>query len=183
MENGKEYTADFINDAQNLADYLKNYILDENGNVNMLLASSYVRRTKLPKPRFSSQWVRSFMKRNRLSWRRGHYARRGNIDPEYVKRFMLKLARAITKYGYDYVFNVDETSVRISNSFTRTIAPVGLEQILINADVKEKECITAIGTCSRQKTYPFIIVTKGTTERSCAKFKIREDTEVWYSGT
>lgn len=99
MENGKEYTADFINDAQNLADYLKNYILDENGNVNMLLVSSYVRRTKLPKPRFSSQWVRSFMKRNRLSWRRGHYARRGNIDPEYVKRFILKLARAKNKYS------------------------------------------------------------------------------------
>lgn len=97
MENGKEYTPDFINDAQNFGHYLKNNILDEKGNVNKLLASNYVRRAKLPKPRFSSQWVMSFMKRNRFSWRRGDYARHGNIDPEYVKRFMLKLARAINK--------------------------------------------------------------------------------------
>lgn len=177
------YTQEFIQEAQVWTAKVSELIIDENGEVNIDIANDFITKQRLPKGRFSSQWIRSFMKRNRLSWRHGHYARRGNIDQEYARRFMLKLAVAITKYSYDFVFNVDETAVRITNSSTRTVAPIGMDQIIINANVKDKECITAIGTCTREKTYPFIIITKGTTERSCSKFKIRGDTQVWFSGT
>ena len=96
---------------------------------------------------------------------------------------MKKLAIAITKYSYDFVFNVDETAVRIINSTTRNMAPIGMNQIITNAEVRDKECITTIGTCTRENPYPFINVTKRTTERSCSKFEIRGDTQVWFSGT
>ena len=139
-------------------------ILDENGEVNIDIANNFIKEQRIPKGRFSSQWIRSFMKRNRLYWRQDHYARRGNIDQEYARKFMVKLAISITKYSYDFVFNVDETAVRIANSNTRTVAPIGMDQIIINTDVNDKECITAIGTCTREKTFSFIIVTKGTTE-------------------
>lgn len=182
-QDGKDYTQEFIQEAQEWTAKVSELILDENGEVNFDIADHFIKEQRLPKGRFSSQWIRSFMKRNRLSWRHGHYARRGNIDQEYARKYMLKLAIAITKYSYDFVFNVDETAVRIINSTTRTVAPIGMDQIIINAEVRDKECITAIGTCTRENTYPFIIVTKGTTERSCSKFKIRGDTQVWFSGT
>lgn len=96
---------------------------------------------------------------------------------------MIKLARAITKYSYNYVFNVDETAIRISNSSKRTIAPIGMDEIVIEGNVNDKECITCIGTITRENRFPFIIITKGKTEKSCQKFKIRGDTQVWPSGT
>ena len=176
-------TPEFLEEAQITTEKLKECVYDESGVVEKEEATKFVKANKLPHGRFSKQWIRSFLKRNRLSLRRGHYARRGTIDQVYAKKFMLKLARAITKYGYNYVFNVDETVIRISNSSKRTIAPIGMDEIVIEGDVNDKECITAIGTITRENRYPFIIITKGKTERSCKKFKIRGDTQVWPSGT
>lgn len=59
----------------------------------------------------------------------------------------VQFAEAICKYGWDYVFNMDETSVRINNDSIRTITPIDQQEIVINAKRNEKECFAALGTC------------------------------------
>lgn len=176
-----EYTFEFIEQSKKLSNVISSRILDEDGEVNEAKAREIMDFHKIPPPIFSPQWVKSFLKRNRLSWRHGHYSRRGNIDQEYAKQFLKKVALACTKYGYCKVFNMDETSVRIVNNSTRTVAPIGVDQIVINSEVNEKECFTAIGTCTKEQTYPLIIIAAGLTDRSCEKFKVRGDTQVWPS--
>lgn len=78
---------------------------------------------------------------------------------------------------------MDETAVRVVNNATRTDAPIGVEQVLIHSDAKEKEAFTAIGTCSRNRTYPLILLAKGFTEKCCEKFKARGATEFWPTKT
>lgn len=70
------------------------------------------------------------MKRNRLSLRKAHYPRRASIDNDYASLYINLVAETVQSYSWDYVFNMDETSVRINNGSTRTIAPIGLDEIL-----------------------------------------------------
>lgn len=49
-------------------------------------------------------------------------------------------------YKYVFVFNIDETAVHINNGSTKTIASIGLDDIVIEGKQIEKECFTAIGT-------------------------------------
>lgn len=71
---------------------------------------------------------------------------------------------SVCSYTWDYVL--------------RTIAPIGLDEIVINAKRNDKECFTAIGTCTRNSIKKLIILTKGT-EKSCEKFKANKNIEVW----
>lgn len=179
----KEYSEEFISACQKKETEIKQLLFDSNGNIDDDLLHKFLKKHRLPMPTFSKQWVRSFMKRNGLSWRHAHFSRYGAVDPRYVKEYKIKLAQAINRYGYDYVYNMDETAVRVVNNATRTAAPIGVEQVLIHSDVKEKEAFTAIGTCSRNRTFPLILLAKGFTERCCEKFKARGATEVWPTKT
>ena len=74
----------------------------------------------IPFPRFSLHWLGCFMIRNRLSWRKAYYLRRGSIDETYVDLYLQELAQAIIKFGYDRVFNMDENAVRVNNGSVLT---------------------------------------------------------------
>lgn len=78
---------------------------------------------------------------------------------------------------------MDETIIRVVNGSRRTVAPIGVDQITINTEANSKECFTCIGYTTIDKTYPLIIITKGSTNRSTLKFKVRGETKVWPSGT
>lgn len=145
-------------------------------------ANEVLRKFNVPKPMFSETWIKSFMKRNKLSWRQAHYARRAAIDNEYAALYIDFVAEAVCKYSWNFVFNMDETSCRINNGSKRTIAPIGLDDIVINAKRNNKECFTAIATYTRNEIKKIIILTKGT-EKSCAKFKADHDVEVWPTNT
>lgn len=64
-----------------------------------------------------------------------------------IANFLKTLSKAIRKYGWSMVFNMDETSVRINNGNDKTIDPTGTEEIIIISEKDNKECFTAIGTC------------------------------------
>ncbi len=180
--NHGEYTEDFLSFSSHIKDQLQLVLIDDEGDLDISIANTAIQKHKIPRPVFTKSWVSSFLKRNRLSWRKGHFARRGVIDQEYAKLYIIKLAQSIIKFGFTYVYNLDETSICVVNNSTRTVAPIGMDQIIINSTANIKECFTAIGLCSRIQTFPLVIITKGTTERCCQKFNIREPTQVWMSG-
>lgn len=144
----------------------------------MELLKSY----SLKQPVFSLFWIKGFSKRNRFSWRIAHYARRGAIDQEYVVQYIKLLAKALEFYGEKLGFNMGETSIRINNGSTRTLAPKGTEEVVVDASRKSKECFTAIGTCTMTERKPIVILTKDSTEASTTKFRARDGTEVSPTG-
>lgn len=196
-ESNSIYTQEFLDYAQSIQN-----IIDDLNDIKKTLAQKseidpnekyaaakeVLRKYKVPKATFSYSWLKGFMKRHRLSWRQAHYARRCAIDEEYVSIYLDIVADAVCKYGWEYVFNMDETSVRINNGSTKTIAPIGLDDIVIEGKRNEKECFTAIGTSTIYELKDLILLTKGT-EKSCAKFngedgkqrksKKKSDIEVW----
>lgn len=186
-DDNEEYSEEFTNFAKeiqsivdDLNDIKKTLIekFPDDPKIKYENANEVLRRFNVPKPVFSSTWITDFMKRNRLSWRKAHYSRRASIDNDYASLYINLVAEAVCSYTWDFVFNMDETSVRINNGSIRTIAPIGLDEIVINAKRNDKECFTAIGTCTRNNVKKLIILTKGT-EKSCAKFKANKDIEVW----
>lgn len=196
-ESNNVYTQEFLNYAQSIQN-----IIDDLNDIKKTFsqkseidpyekydaALEVLRKYKVPKATFSYSWLKGFMKRHRLSWRQAHYARRCAIDEEYVSIYLDILADAVCKYGWEYVFNMDETAVRINNGSTKTIAPIGLDDIVIEGKRNEKECFTAIGTSTIYELKDLILLTKGT-EKSCAKFngedgkqkksKKKSDIEIW----
>lgn len=134
--------------------------------------SIIIKSYNLPHPIFSSTWVNAFLKRNRLSWRKAHFARRGKIDKTYVKIFINELARAVVLYGWNRVYNIDETSIRINNGSMRTVAPIRTEEVIVDKARNEKECFTAIGCCTRCEALPLVIVSKGKTDQSKLKCNV-----------
>lgn len=172
------YTQEFLDKAhsiQNIIDDLNDIkkTLDQKEEINpeekYAAAIEVLRKYNIPKPTFSYAWLKGFMKRNRLSWREAHYARRCAIDNEYVSIYLDLVAEAACKYSWEFVFNMDETAVRINNGSTKTIAPIGLDDIVIEGKRNEKECFTAIGTSTLYELKNLILLTKGT-EKSCEKF-------------
>lgn len=176
------YTDDFMEKSREIEMDINENMYDEDGEIDEHEYENFLQHFNLHRPNFSYIWVKSFMKRNRISWRTAHYARRGSIDPEYVDYFLDKLAKAFITYGENAVFNMDETSIRINNSSTKTIGRIGLEEITINAKRNSKECFTTIATCTIKEKKPLIILTKGLTAASTMKFKASKDTMVWETG-
>lgn len=121
------------------------------------------------------------MKRNHFSWRLAHYSRRGLIVQKHIDNYLRQLAEAIIKYGWERVYNLDETSVKINNGNLRTIAPVGVEKVIFEGVRNDKECFTALATCSRFKKEPLIILGKGKIDACLSKFRAMNKAEVWKS--
>lgn len=174
-EKETEYTEAFLDMYNRLLSNFSNDLKElniENESDNSKIAESMIDEFGLQKPTFSYAWIKAFLKRNRLSFRHAHFARRGKIDPAYVKIYLNQVAYAVTRYGWNGVYNVDETSVKINNGSTRTVTEVGSENVIVGAERNEKECFTVIGCCTLIKCHELVIVTKGTTDRSKLKFQI-----------
>ena len=170
----KKYTDEFLSFVEQIRCRLGNGLCETRENV----INEIIKEYELPKIIFSSQWVRSFLKRNRLSRHKGHFSRRGKIDQTYAKIFVNQVARAILKYGWNKVFNVDESSVRINNGSKTSIAPIGTETVVVDKDRNDKECFTIFGTCNINEGLPLIIVSKGKTNKSKLKFKVGKNTKI-----
>lgn len=177
-EEARIYTDDFKRFAENL---LKQIMPDGSKKPILSVQLKIIEDYCLPEPIFSNAWVRAFMKRNHFSFRLAHYSRRGLINSKFVDSFLNQLASAIIKYKWKRIYNMDETSIRINNGSLRTIAPIGVEKVVIQGSRNEKECFTSIATCSRYKKYPLIMLSKGKTEACCTKFRTSKNSEVWPS--
>lgn len=182
-----EYTEDFVNKIAEIQgiidelDELKKELVtnEEEAQIQRIaIEEEIAMKYNLPKPKFSDKWIINYMKRNRMSWRKAHYARRSAIDEEYAGIYLHILADAICTYSWEYVFNMDETSVRINNGLIRTIAPIGLSDIVIDEKRNDKECFTAIGTCNVKGTANLIVLSKGG-DKACDKFAHLKNVEIW----
>jgi len=124
----------------------------------------------------SMSWVSKFMKRHGLVFRKAHYTRRGAIKREWADQFLLNVADAIAKYGFENVVNMDETHVCIDNSSGTVISHKGQDKVTIyRSHVNTKEGFTAIATCSQVRKFPLIVITKGKKLKRPKKQIIVED--------
>lgn len=185
ITNQGEYTDEFIEKSRELEEIATGiFILNEDRDEVTVEESlnHFLQAHSLKIPEFSPYWIKTFSRRNRFSWRIAHYARRGAIDQRYVNDFIQILAKAISIYGENLVFNMDETSVRVNNGSTRSLAPIGMEEVVVDAKRNSKECFTVIGTCTLISCKPLVILTKGITEAATSKFRASDKTEVWPTG-
>lgn len=83
------------------------------------------------KPKFSLAWISAFLKRNGLSYRKGLFAR-WKRDPTYVKIFINQVASAVTIYGWNHTYNIDQTPIHINKSSLKTVAETGVENVIID---------------------------------------------------
>ncbi|KAK8898849.1 hypothetical protein M9Y10_001141 [Tritrichomonas musculus] len=79
-----EYSQAFVLKSLEIKRVIEVMMLNDFGDIDTSKADNILKKYKLPFPDFSSQFISSFMKRNRLSWRQGHYSRRGNVDRQYA---------------------------------------------------------------------------------------------------
>lgn len=84
------------------------------------------------------------------------------LDTIYVEIYLQELALFIIKFGYDKVFNMDETTVMVNNCSVLTLGKKKAETVTVDSKTNGKECITALGTCTRSKTYTLILLNKWT---------------------
>lgn len=97
-----------------------------------------------------------------------HYSCRTSFENDYASLHINLVAETVCFNIWDYVFNMDETSVRINNENIKTMTPIIIDKTVINAKRNDKECFTTIGACTRNSIKKLIIQTK-CTERSCEK--------------
>lgn len=177
-ENNK-FTTEFIQFAQKLKTEIET---NEDGSKNF--TNDIIRKYSIPKPIFGETWQATFLKKHSLSWRAAHFSRRGMIDPTYVSIYINQVAHAINDYGWEFVYNMDETSVRTNNCSKRTLAPKGSQKVIVDKKVNDKETFTMIGTINRYKCFKPIILSKGKDEQIAkAKFQLGKDAEVWVTNT
>lgn len=79
-EKKNSYIKQFAEESQILQSELSKKIIGIYGAVDEDIVKNIQKKNKLPRPQFSKQWVRCFMKRNGLSWRHTHYSRYGIVD-------------------------------------------------------------------------------------------------------
>ena len=113
-----------------------------------------------------------------MSWLKALFSLRNKIDPTYVKLCINEVARTVAMYGWNSVYNVNETSIRINNGSSKTVAPIGTEYVVVDQARNDKECYTTIATCSRTELLPLIIVSKGKTDQAKVKFQVGDKTEI-----
>ena len=138
--------------------------------------------TKCPPFKASITYVREFLERNHFSLKQAHIARRGAICNDAVQSYIEKVDAAFIKFGEDHVFNMDETSVRIAYYPKKVVGIVGSDNVPVYSTLNTKECFTAVMTCTKNRTYPAIILAKGKTEISTKKFMIEKcpfEYQVW----
>lgn len=177
-EDNCNYTDEFIEASLQLLEEIQPKGAKEpNIEIQLKIIEDY----QLPESKFSDAWINVFMKRNHFSWRLAHYSRRGLIVQKHIDNYLRQLAEAIIKYGWERVYNLDETSVKINNGNLRTIAPVGTEKVIFEGVRNDKKCFTALATCSRFKKEPLIILGKGKIDACLSKFRKMNKAEVWKS--
>ena len=153
-KNNNLYTAEFI-------DVCTKH--DEKFNSSFDTKLAELEESNIPESEFSEGWINDFMKSNSLSVRWAQIKRRGEINKEESQAFLQMVREAAAKFGWDRIFNMDETSIRIINSTDTTIVPVGTEEIIIEGEKNTKECFTAIGTCNKYKLFNLVVLVIGIT--------------------
>lgn len=171
----QQYSIELIQFSDKLRNEIEENISEEDNSY----CDDVIRKYNLPQTIFGETWGRNFYQSNKLTWRLPHFSRRVNVDPTYVSAYINQLTRAVNTFGWDFIFNMDETSVRINNSSKRTLAPIGTEDVEIDCQRNYKECFSMIATISRGRTYKPIFLYKGVDAKNArAKFNFGKDIDV-----
>jgi hypothetical protein len=120
----------------------------------------------------SMGWCHNFIERNNLRQRRPG-RRTISLSPDEVKdelAFIASVKDAITKYGADYVLNLDETMWRIIIPVLTILARRGDPSPFLNVDCDLKKGMTAACIVSASgRRLPVSVITKGKTQRCLKK--------------
>ena len=121
--------------------------------------------------KYSAQWLRGFLKRNDLTFRKLRAVKRPSYSQEDIINFQTKLENYIITYGADNVYNMDETSWKLNQVPDKTLAKVGSESVHGYIVGNLKTNFTAIATISASgKKLPLIIIAKGKSSNCTKKF-------------
>ena len=117
----------------------------------------------------SRTFVKSFLKRNKLSYRKIRVERRKPLDPNEVKLFLEEIKEIKDKYTLDCIYNADETAWNVAMIGDRTITESGVDGVHININGNPKQNITILSTITASgKKLKLFMIAKGITN-SCHK--------------
>lgn len=123
----------------------------------------------------SMYWCSTFAHKHTLSYRRvGHHRVPKNPADEIQReQFVEKCKAALTKYGADFVLNLDETFWKVVNVVLATWAIRGDPSPYVEHHGDEKSGVTAaLLVTSSGKKLKTTVITKGTTAVSLNKLKL-----------
>jgi transposase len=154
----------------------------------LMLVQSYVASAQLPESalefKCSTTYVRRFLRRNGLSYRRARPARRPEIDENEVEEFTVSFYASYEVFGPPAIVNFDESSWRLVMTSDRTVAQRGAESVrrYVNGDIKATFTFLASIVADGTKL-PLTLIAKGKTTRSHRQLG-RHDTfphQIWHS--
>jgi hypothetical protein len=114
----------------------------------------------------SYEFMKNFLKRNGLSFRKRRTRRRPNIDEDECDEYIRHLNFAYSNYPPDHIINTDESSWKVAMCSGVTIAPIGAEIVNCYINGCEKADFTFIATIRADGSkLPLVVLAKGITER------------------
>ena len=126
-------------------------------------------KDKNPNFRCSNSFVRGFMRRNKISYRKPtHRAQENNKKPEVKCTesvvFLNKLNCLAQCYSPDFILNMDETPVYFDHLEKSTMEFTGTKSVDVHLTGNEKSRFTVVITITASgKLLPFYVILKGLT--------------------
>lgn len=68
------------------------------------------------------------------------------------------MGRGRVDLAFPYVLHMDETLILFQKSSKKVIAPIGLEEVIVDCQKNDKECFTALGTIDKNRTPPLFFI-------------------------
>ena len=117
------------------------------------------------------------MIRHRLSLRKVHYERRGNINNKLIDRYLNEIVEAVIQYGADKIINMDETHVQTWNLLDKVAAVKGIETVRVDHkyynNIDGTTFVAAV-SMDPEKKFPISVISKGKTKRCQKKYQVNE---------
>ena len=116
-------------------------------------------------------WMKCFLKRYNLSFRKPHIRRRTKPNDPIVAEFLQMLEVARLEIPDSRICNMDETAWRLTNRRLETLAKRGSDEVVSSSLIDERTCVTVICTVTATgKKLPPWVILKGKTEKTMARY-------------
>jgi hypothetical protein len=156
----------------------------------LMLVHNFVATGDLPEAalafKCSTKFVRRFLKRNGLSFRRGRPTRRPELDENECFDFLVSFHLSLMMWPPSVIVNFDESSWRVVMTSDRTVAHRGAEVVKQYVDGDVKASFTFFASVLADGTkLPLIFIAKGKTDRCHKQLGThpRHNYDVWHSAT
>ena len=119
----------------------------------------------------SNSFVDAFLKRNHLSLRSPHVARRPKVNVDKETEFIERISTILNDYPQHRLYNIDETCWKLIQTPRRIIAPIGCENVKLETNVNDKASVTAIAVIVADgRKLPIRVIARGKTAVCTRKY-------------